>query len=442
MSLTDEEIKALIEEKTETPNRDYKETLIWNRDNRDEYLDVIKDILAMANTQDGGKIIFGVKDGSFDFVGLSEESFNSFDVTPINQCLHNYADPTFTCNVIKRTVDGKKVVVIDIPEFENDPIVCKELGQSSKNKEILSKGGVYIRTKKCTSELVSNADEMRSILERGINKKSDEILAKISRLMRANQKKGIHSPLTEQTPATPPVVKNEYPTEIKEAREFFDGKLDSKLGYWEVIAYPTEYKPDRITNPVQANELIDQASVHLRGWNFPHNDIHGNSTNFAKGRQSVSAEKDWHQEAWRMYKSGLFAWRESYMEDIKGYTDDGKKVISFVNIIYSITEYMLFLKRVYAEKIKTEQLYFSISLTDCEGRKLASLYPGVHIWNYVSNEKVIPIEKTVDSVELQASANEIARDVIKEIFMLFNWNDPADSMIEDWQKKLIEKGGM
>jgi hypothetical protein len=52
------------------------------------------------------------------------------------------------------------------------------------------------------------------------------------------------------------------------------------------------------------------------------------------------------------------------------------------------------------------------------------------------------MEREISSVELEASAEVIARDIAKEIFMIFNWNNPDDSMIEGWQKKLIERGGM
>lgn len=40
-----------------------------------------------------------------------------------------------------------------------------------------------------------------------------------------------------------------------------------------------------------------------------------------------------------------------------------------------------------------------------------------------------------------ASFEGVAREFIKEIFMLFNWNDPAESMLVAWQKKLLERGG-
>lgn len=132
--MTDKDIGTLLEAKTESPNLDFKESLVWGKSHRDGCLEVIKDILAMSNTQDGGKIIFGVKDGDFEFTGLSEEAYESFDATPVNQLLRNYADPAFACSVVKREISGKKAVVIDIPEFSEVAIVCKQSANSRNSR--------------------------------------------------------------------------------------------------------------------------------------------------------------------------------------------------------------------------------------------------------------------------------------------------------------------
>ncbi len=431
MDYKEEDIRNILERKIETPNIDYKEGLIWNKNNHDARLEIIKDILAMANTKDGGKIVFGVNDKNHDFIGISNESYDSFDVTPVNTLLHQYVDPTFTCNVVKRIVDSKKLVIIDVPEFTEVPIVCKKSANSTSNKEVLKKGGVYIRTNKCTSELVSTADEMRGVLGRGIAKKGDELLDLIQKVISGKPIK------------TSSNIKKQYEQEIKDAQTFFDANLNSKAGYWEIVVYPTPFESNRIPNQLEAERVVNDSIVHLRGWDFPHKDSHGNSSNFSQGKQSFTvSDVINHQEAWRMYKSGLFIWREYFVEDLGGYEEDGKKVNSFVNTIYSVTEFVLFLKRVYAEKLKVDSVHLSIVLTECKDRKLVALQTGTLISGYYScKEDRILIEKDIQTADLQASFEGIAREIIREIFMLFNWNDPNETMLEDWQKKLIEKGG-
>lgn len=428
--ITDKDIETLLEAKSETPNLDYKETLIWDRNHRDERLEVIKDILAMANTQDGGKIVFGVRDGDFEFVGLSDEAYASFDTTPVNQFLHNYADPAFTCSVVKKEIEGKKAVVIDVPEFSEIPIVCKQSANLSSNTEALKKGAVYVRTKDCSSEPISTADEMRSILAIGLTRKSDELLGLIQKLITGK-------PLQETIE-----VKQLYEEEVAEARDFFDSSLTSDVGFWELIAYPITYNPDLIQNPVEAGNIVEQSVVRLRGWDLPHVDRHGNESNFSKGKQSYTvSERVQAQEAWRIYKSGLFVWKNYFKEDLRDYEQEGKRVLFFVSAIYSITEIMLFLKRVYAEKLEVETVHVELMLNGCKGRMLGEGQPGLLHRGYISNEDSIMLKRDIKTVDLMASFESVARNFIREIFMLFNWNDPAEHMLEDWQKKLLEHGG-
>lgn len=428
--MTDKDIETLLEAKNESPNLDYKETLVWDRSNRDSCLEIVKDFLAMANTQDGGKIVFGVRDSDFEFIGLSDEACESFDATPVNQLLRNYADPAFTCTVVKREIDGKKVVVIDVPEFSEMPIVCKQSANSNSNVEILKKGAVYIRTKSCSSEPVSTADEMRSILATGLMRKSDELLGLIQKLITGRPLQGTVED------------KKLYEEEIAEAREFFNSSLTADVGFWELIVYPTVYDSDLIKNSVEAGNVVERSVIRLRGWDLPHVDSHGNASNFNKGRQSFTvSDRVQVQEAWRMYKSGLFVWKDHFKEDLRGYVQNGKKVLFFVSAIYSLTEIMLFLKRVYTEVLELETIHIELVLNGCGGRMLGEGQPGLLHRGYVCNEEKILIKKDVKTVDLMASFESVARDFIREIFILFNWDDPVESMLEEWQKKLLKHGG-
>lgn len=429
MEFTDEYILGLLNSKQETINQDYKQDLIWNKENRDSLLGIVKDILAMANTKDGGKLIFGVRDRDFEFLGLSEVSWNSFDVTDVNQLLHNFADPVFTCNVLKRIIDNKKVVIIDIPEFIETPIICKNSAFSSKNTQILQKGAIYIRTAKCTSEMITSVEDMRNILGRSLANKSDELLLSIQKLISGK-----------------PILPNEssqnaYVNEIKDGVLFLKNIIKEDFGYWQLVIYPSSYVNNRISSHLEAGKLIEESKVIVRGWDFPHIDTHGNTTNFNEGRQSyVKWERFF--EAWRLYFSGLFVWRKYFWEDIENHKEkNSRSVLSFISAIYSITEFMLFCKRIYGEKFSVDSIHLKLNLTKCHDRKLASFEPLVSIWDYISNEENIFIEKDIKVIDLHASFQDVAKDIIKKLFMLFNWNDADNSMIEGWQKKLLERKG-
>ena len=67
--MTTDDLEKLLEAGVETPQVDFKESCPWNPKI------FVKDILAMANTQDGGKIVIGViekKTGVFERQGTKE----------------------------------------------------------------------------------------------------------------------------------------------------------------------------------------------------------------------------------------------------------------------------------------------------------------------------------------------------------------------------------
>jgi len=329
--MSKEYFRRLIETRAEGKNIDYKLTLNWNKSTKDEKVEIVKDILAMANTQDGGKLVFGVRDKDFESVGLSKEDYESFDQTKTNDFLHKYTDPKHSCQVKKQKIGEKFFIIIDIPEFQREPIICKKEAHSSndKNNQILKKGQIYIRTEKGTSEAVPSAQEMRELLGRAITKKGDELLHNIECLL-----KGKPSKATDES-------EEKYKKEIKEANEFLFQELGdeiNKYGFWEIYAYPTEYNPRRITNIQSVRKLLEKSKVNLQGWDFPHTESNLNASNFSGGRQSVFI-LDSVREGYRAYKSGLFVWKSVFWEDAEGHQSyGGRKILDYVSTIYSVTE--------------------------------------------------------------------------------------------------------
>lgn len=435
--LLEDDFRQLLKIKTESKNLDYKESLNWDTGSKDQKLEIIKDILAMSNTQDGGRIIFGVRNIDYDPKGMSEEDFKSFDQTKVNDLLHNYTEPKHTCQVYKQEIDAKYFVVIDVSEFPEVPIICKNDAHSSikKSKQILKKGQIYIRTEKASSEAISSVDEMREFLGRALTKKGDELLHSIERLIKGKPIKP-----TEESEET-------YMEEIKEANEFFSENLGNELkkyGYWEVIAYPTDYNSKRIQDKKQIKELIEKSETNRSGWNYPHTDRAGNISNISKGVQSFTI---WNEfiEGYRAYQSGLFAWKSVIQEDIEGYKSNGSPVLSFERVIIIITEFFLFLKRYYEEIARESDLHLIITINGTKNRKLFALSrlydtPDFDVFRCFSQENIISIKNDIKFIDLKVTYKEIAIKIIKRIFEIFNWDDVSERFIEKWQTKLLERG--
>ena len=336
--MTDEEIRNLILMKSEGPNLDYKAGFAWTKDNRDKKYELIRDLMALSNTKDGGRVIFGVRDEDLSFVGVPSEVYESADPSNVVQMLHDNAAPKVRCAVFKREIDGKRAVVFDVAEFDETPTVCTNtiLSSDGAKRTILREGAVYVRTGAATTQEVSSADDMRALISRGVTRKSDELLRSIRDL------------LTGKPVSVGAESAAAFAEEIREAEEFLHSKLGAglKSGHFEVMAHPTIHDPKRIQSLPEVQATLPASEVALRGWNFPHTDK-SNATPFGQGFQSATI-RDRSVEGFRLYQSGLFLWRRTYWEDVQDKRGDkGQRLLSFPSAIYFFTEFFIFFSRLY-----------------------------------------------------------------------------------------------
>jgi hypothetical protein len=429
--LSDSELKELVGQKSETRNLDYKASFNWDTADNDAKCELVKDILALLNTQDGGRIVLGVRNDTLEHVGMTDADFSSFDTTKINDFLQRYTDPQASCEVQKLTSGGLKFVVINVLEFKDIPIICKKAANSSKDqsKTILKLGGVYTRTEKATSVLIPTSEEMRDLLNRAMLKRGDQLLSTIQTLLKGK-------------PAAEEAQIKQYDREIAEARKYFKESLPKefeKYGYWEVISMPLTYSRERVPTITEVYKSLVESEVHYRGWNFPHFDK-DKKTNFSNGRQSHTSFMH-HIEAHRAYQSGLFVWRGLYWENFSQFVKQHGKALSFVNVIYTVTEFLLFFKRYY-ERISPEgSIRFSIAMTDIKDRSLEATD-----WNsipfmadYSAKVPTLEIEREYTVSELRATAEETAIGVVQKIFEVFNWNGSDPNMIRGWQQRFLSR---
>ena len=153
------ELAILLDGAEETANLEFKGPMDWSA------AGIARDILAMANTIDGGRLVFGVEDGSFDQVGLTEEQFATFEPEEMQDQVEPFADPGVAFAVSKITTDdGKRFVVVEVFPFTESPIICR------KDKGDLSAGAIYIRprTGRPKSRKIASSAEMRDLIDRAI----------------------------------------------------------------------------------------------------------------------------------------------------------------------------------------------------------------------------------------------------------------------------------
>lgn len=247
------------------------------------------------------------------------------------------------------------------------------------------------------------------------------------------------------TPTAPEPVDDSaerYAPEIRAADDFLYPSIGSKFthyGGWEVLAYPVGYKPERLGDPRDVKRLVVMSEVRLRGWNLPHTDK-DQASYFLKGFQSLT---QWQRyvEGYRAYQSGLFVWKRIFYEDIEGKKDrEGKRILSYINLMWEMTEIFVFLKQFYGRLADIKKVHVRLALNGTANRSLVSEDPLVDVRDgHVSREPSIVFEEDIPNDQLQQSPEGVANRLIMRTLLIFGAEDIGSSTVAKWQQKLLTK---
>lgn len=154
------DLEALLDGAEESDVLEFKGPMDWHQS-------IIKDILAMANVQDGGRIIIGVVDRTYERIGLTDAQVSTYDLETIQDRVASFADPRVEFRVdFVSDRNGLNFVVIDVRPFETIPVVCRRDGAD------LREGDIYYRSRsgRPASARVSKSADMRDIIEVAITR--------------------------------------------------------------------------------------------------------------------------------------------------------------------------------------------------------------------------------------------------------------------------------
>ena len=182
--LTRELALFLLEYGEEDDRLDYKRNLDINSNK--EWLSLVKDISAFANTR-GGYLVFGVADDDKSLVGLPKNIENILkDSNNIHTKINSYLDPELKATRAKSfRVEGKNFVVIYVPQsfdlthmIKKDGVIYK---QSKNPKTILVKGTFYVR--RSSSNHLGDSRDFDDVVERRIGQFREALIDKIARVV-------------------------------------------------------------------------------------------------------------------------------------------------------------------------------------------------------------------------------------------------------------------
>ena len=163
----------------ELRNLEYKSSISWTDPNNREK--IIKSILAMSNVRDGGSIVIGIDEqsgGTFLLKdGMTQSDYDSFKYDNVAAVVAEYADPYVAFSLTKDKFQAKNIIVIDVGEFQEIPVICK------KDGTLLKRGKLYTRSWRVPESVeVPTQTEMREILEIAIEKGIRNFLGKLGKV--------------------------------------------------------------------------------------------------------------------------------------------------------------------------------------------------------------------------------------------------------------------
>lgn len=223
-------------------------------------------------------------------------------------------------------------------------------------------------------------------------------------------------------------------------------------GAWRINLRPLEYNEKNIEQLLLCRTLIESCKVSLRGWDYPHLGLKQGESYF--GGTFFASGCDWdnsYKEYWRMYQSGQFIHWKAIKEDwdpgfVKpnSYSTTGvppaNKFLEVLYTIYLFTEILEFTSRLATKGIFKGGVEITIELHDAKNRMLFFYDTGRGLYqDYICKNDVIKITRVITEQDIIGQSQEISLQLLKELFLQFNWvRFPAEAFQEE-QLKLLKR---
>jgi hypothetical protein len=414
------ELTAILLRGHESKDLDYKSAAAWSEADKRSCCELVKDILAMANTL-GGFIIVGVSEQAtgFSFDGVSPDQAKTFDTSRVNRFLQSYADPPINARLRKVRHDGRVFVVIEVPAFSDTPHICQK-----EYPGVLSAPTLYVRTDNNESAPVRSSTDFKSVVERAVRNRGDALLA------------SFRSILTSGETPPEPSARVKFLKQRQDALTRFAqlNPLKSKeplLGYLEATFVPEQFESARFTLPT-LRAAAERAHVTYAGWPFLY--IHANTPDrtytVQDGWETLVYTKDFGGDDlldfWRFQQSGLFYHRTTLRPTASAEPDGTVPVADLKNIAVYVGEAIDCLMRLYDGLFEdTEYVSFVMRILNTDGRALVNARGSMPLFDtYTCRIPEIVVERRLPLADWRAAVVDHAVAIVNEIYLRFNWPNP------------------
>jgi hypothetical protein len=226
-------------------------------------------------------------------------------------------------------------------------------------------------------------------------------------------------------------------------------------GYWRINFKPVT---DVVLDPLlKCKELVEQNSLHLTGWDYPHISARNDDTaGIDIGNNYYQGWIEWleygHVEFWRMYQSSQFInyfglvedWNPMIYrsmwesEDIVGKAGE---LLGVTRSTYFLTQVFQFLAGLARSGLYEHGVDVDISLHNTRGRSLiVDHYSriGFSVPKKTDADEIVIPTQHYTKTNLIDSPNDLALKNIEYIFERFGWSPPNIEVIKLDQENLVK----
>lgn len=429
------ELIAILLRGHEAKDFDYKAAASWDENDKKACCELVKDILAMANTL-GGFIVIGVSEqpGGFSFDGVSTAQADSFDTSRLNRFLQNYSDPPINALLRKVPHGGKLFIVIEVPAFSNTPHICQKAYPGT-----LTTPTLYVRTDNNESAPIGSPADFQAVIERAVRNRGDALLS------------SFRSILTSGTRPPEPSATEKFIAKREEATRRFEQinpmrDQEPMLGYLNASFLPERFDAARFTL-AQLRAAAEQAHVTYTGWPFLY--IHSNTPErtyaVQDGWETFVHTKDFGNDDlmdfWQSRQSGFFCHYTTLRPTVLLSKGTPVPVADLKNIAIYVAEAIDCLTRLYQPlSDDAEYITLLIRLLNTENRILVNHGAGMPLWGgYTCRIPELVVERRFPLAEWRAGVIDHAVAIANEIYLRFNWPQPNLQLARQTIEKMFTR---
>lgn len=418
LPLSKDELTRCLLASGENRNIDAKGPIVW--DGADNSASLAKDIVAFANSRDGGLVILGKREstpGEFEFVGVSEEEAGSFDTTKVATWINNRFSPPIRLVCHRHEYEGRTFIIIAIEEFEDVPAICTReyQSQSQSGRTVLRSGDIFVRNDNAESVPIRSPDSLRQLIGVAVAKRRVEFGEMLSAIIAGK-------------PIVPPAPRvDQYASLLDDMTRSLavDAKGKRLRYFWRRYVHPIEYQEGRFSDDQLIGDQIKKSVVRFRD-TFPTPYVQSGTKNWG------IVHFDPLGGGYAMSHSGAFLVVVPFEEDLQNYpahrgyggSDEPIAAGKWLELewnLHSLIEFFIFASRFGTGFEPSSELRVALHARGLQGRRLVT---HIHRAAFRPSDPCLESEFAYDRTfrvgALESDWKNICKDALARFFRLFD----------------------